>query len=398
MPDTQYAMRTQRSPACGNAYAMISFSIAPVANRYLLEFAAGRGNSTMGTDRSTLSCRPLLFLLVTLAIPGIARGATLEESAKELSVKIAALLPAAQPVSCEVRNRSSLGAAEVSRIERVVKTEVQGCSAPKPEAGGADAAVVITLSENWKELVWTGEIRKADAVRAVLLAVPRTGENRFAANSMHVTVRSEKFWEGQERILDAVETSNGAGMSWLVLLLPDRLAIQDLQTGAAGKVEIASAASTSRDPRGRLEAEPGGSSIWFWIGEQTCKMNLETRGAPECLLQAEMASTASRDFRALADLAPTPSLPPGMGMELTIAPVCGGSNQFLATAARDYTEADSLQVFQIEANGALPMSAELDFPGPILDLHSSLDANRAIVRNLTTGNYEAYRLDISCGQ
>jgi hypothetical protein len=111
-----------------------------------------------------------------------------------------------------------------------------------------------------------------------------------------------------------------------------------------------------------------------------------------------MASTASRDFRALADVSPTPVLLPGMGMELTIAPVCGGTNQFLATAARDYTQADSLQVFQLEANGASPMSAELDFPGPILDLHSALDANRVIVRNLATGNYEAYRLDISCGQ
>jgi hypothetical protein len=377
---------------------MISFSIAPGADGYLLVLAARRSNSMMGTDRSTFSCRPLLFLLVTLAMPGIARAATLEESAKELSVKIAALLPAAQPVSCEVRNRSSLGAAEVSRIERVVKAEVQGCSAPRLETGGSAATVVVTLSENWKELVWTGEIRRGDAVRAVLLAVPRTGENHFAANSMHVTVRSEKFWEGPERILDAVETSNGAGKSWLVLLLPDSLAVQDLQTGVAGKVEIVSAASRSRDPRGRLAAEPGGSSIWFSIGEQTCKVNLETRGTPECLSPAEMASTASRDFRALADVSPTPVLLPGMGMELTIAPVCGGTNQFLATAARDYTQADSLQVFQLEANGASPMSAELDFPGPILDLHSALDANRAIVRNLATGNYEAYRLDISCGQ
>lgn len=398
MPDTQYAMSTQRSPARGNHYAMISFSLAPRMDGQLLILAAGASKSMMGTDRSTLSCRPLLFLLMTLAIPGIAHGATLEESAKELSAKIAAILPAGQPVSCEVRNRSSLGAAEVSRIELAVKAGVSACNAPRTNTGGAAATVVVTLAENWKEMVWTGEIRQGEAVRAVLLSVPRTGGNRFAANSMHVTVRSEKFWEGPERILDALEISNGAGKSWLVRLLPASLAIQDLQSGATGKMEIASAVSVNRDPRGRLDAEPGGSFVWFSLAEQLCKVNLETAGTPECLSPAEMASPWSRNFHTLANLSPTPSLLPGMGMELTIAPVCGGSNQFLATAARDYTQADSLQVFQLEPNGPAAMSAELDFPGPILDLHSAVNANRAIVRNLATGNYEAYRLDISCGQ
>ena len=398
MHGVRYEMRTQRSSARGNRYAMISFSLAPGLDRHLLILAAGRSKSMMGTDRSTLSCRPLLFLLVTLAIPGIARGATLEESAKALSAKIAAILPVGQPASCEVRNRSSLGAAEVSRIELAVKAQVSGCSAPHPEAGSTGLTVVVTLSENWKEMVWTGEIHQGDAVHAVLLAVPRAGENRFAANSMHVTLRSQKFWEGPARILDALEISNGAGRSWLVLLLPDSLSIQDLQTGDINKMEIAPGTATSRDPRGRLDTEPGGSFIWYSVAGQTCKVNLETRGTSECPSATEMTASASRNFRALTDLSPTPALLPGMGMELTIGPVCGGTNQFLATAARDYTQADSLQVFQLEPNGATPMSAPLDFPGPILDLHAAPGPNRAVARNLSTGNYEAYRLDISCGQ
>jgi hypothetical protein len=90
--------------------------------------------------------------------------------------------------------------------------------------------------------------------------------------------------------------------------------------------------------------------------------------------------------------------PPGKGIELVILPVCGGTNQFLASGGRDYTQTDSLQVFQTELNGPVAMSGELDFPGPILALHIAPDAPRAIVRNLATGNYEAYRLDISCGQ
>jgi hypothetical protein len=57
-----------------------------------------------------------------------------------------------------------------------------------------------------------------------------------------------------------------------------------------------------------------------------------------------------------------------------------------------------LQVFQTQPSGAVAVSAELDFPGPIMALHVGSDTPRAIVRNLATGNYEAYRLSFSCGQ
>jgi hypothetical protein len=398
MCDTQYAMHAQRPATPPNACAMISFSLCCGADRCFVILAARRSKSMRGTDRSTLSCRPLLFLLVTLAIPGIARAASLEDSAKELSVKITAMLPNGQPATCEIRNHSSLGPDEVSRIERVLKAEVQGCGAPLAENARTAAAVIVTLSENWKELVWTAEIRQADAVHAVLLSMPRTGESHFTANAMHVTVRSEKFWEGPERILDAAETSNGVGKSWLVLLLPASLAIQDLQTGTTRRLEVVPAPSGMREPWGRLGVSQRSSSIWFTAGSQTCNVDLDTQALLECLPKTEIDAPPTGRYPMSIELVPGGTPPPGKGFELRITPLCGGTDQFLATSARDYTQTDSLQVFQVESNGPVAMSGELDFPGPIMALHMEPDANRAIVRNLVTGNYEAYRLDISCGQ
>ena len=98
------------------------------------------------------------------------------------------------------------------------------------------------------------------------------------------------------------------------------------------------------------------------------------------------------------DIAPPGPPPPGKGTVIEMKPVCGGASQFLATGARDYTQTDSVQVFQTESSGAVAVSTELDFPGPITALHAISDAPRAVVRNLTTGNYEAYRLSFSCGQ
>ncbi len=73
--------------------------------------------------------------------------------------------------------------------------------------------------------------------------------------------------------------------------------------------------------------------------------------------------------------------------------------QFLATGARRlYTQPDSLQLFELKSGSAVPASAELNFPGPVTALHAASETPRAVVKNLSTGNYEAYRLSFSCAQ
>ena len=132
----------------------------------------------------------------------MARPATLEESAKDLARKIAAALPAEENVSCEIRNISSLQPGDVTRVEKALKAELQERGVRLANSG-AEANVVVTLSENFTNLVWTGEIHKGDTSQVVAIAAERSPENRAFSNAMPVTIRSEKFWEGPERILDA---------------------------------------------------------------------------------------------------------------------------------------------------------------------------------------------------
>lgn len=399
IPDTHYAKPRRSLPGCPNAYAMISISVSPCASIFIASFKGQCREPMMCADRSTLASRAILFFFTLVGIPGASRCATLEDSAVELSHKIAAVLPSGQKVSWEIRNNSSLRPDEIARIDQALKAQLQDQGVQMSASGTAETSVKVTLSENWKELIWTGEIRQGDALHTVLLVVPRSSEYQAHSNSMHVTIRSEKFWEGAERILDAAEVSNGNGKSWFVMLKPASLIIQDLQTGSTSKIDIASSQSTSRDSWGQLGSDQSANVVWFAIMPQVCKVDLETSSLTECLPDgAASEGPTSTRLPFIIDLAPTTSSSPGKGLELVIAPVCGGTNQFLATGARDYTQTDSLQVLQTEPNGPVAMSGELDFPGPIVALHTALDAPRAIVRNLTTGYYEAYRLAISCGQ
>jgi hypothetical protein len=86
---------------------------------------------------------------------------------------------------------------------------------------------------------------------------------------------------------------------------------------------------------------------------------------------------------------------------------CGTGTQILVTSKGDWTNPDSVRVIQIQNGAAREVSSPMEFPGPIIALHTAATgtaesglANKsavAIVRNLQTGRYEAYRLTISCG-
>jgi hypothetical protein len=379
---------------------MISLSVSPCTNVFFVIFKGQCCESMMSADRSTLTRHVILFVFALIGPTSVSHSATLDESAAEMARKIAAGLPDRQNVTCEIQNNSSLRPSEVTRIDQVLKAELRNQGVGLPGSSGAETNVKVTLSENWKEFIWTGEIRQGGTSRTVLLAVPRPGENQALSNAMHVTVRAEKFWEGPDRILDAAEVSGGNGKSWFVLLQPASLVIQDLQTGSIANIDLASTQSLRRDLWGLLWSDQAGNAIWFAILPQMCKVDLETPSLTDCLPVPATEGPAQTRLKLLIDPGPTGPPSPGKAIELLIAPVCGGANQFLATTARDYTQTDSLQVFQTEPNGPVAMSGELDFPGPIVALHAAPapDAPRAIVRNLSTGYYEAYRLAISCGQ
>jgi hypothetical protein len=398
MPDTHCATRRARGSKPPNRRAMI---FSRLGHRAVFPFVfreAGRSTTTMSADRSTSSLRAVLFLFALLGIPCGARSSTLEESAKELAQKIVPALPAGENVSCEIRNISSLKPGEAARVEQTLKAELQDRGVHLAR-GAAAISLVVTLSENFKSFVWTGEIRQGETSQVVFVSLDRFAQNRAISSAMLVTIRSEKFWEGPQRILDAGEISNGAGKSWLVLLLPDSLIIQDKQTGLVNKLEIASNQGVSRDPWGNLSLVPVGDTIAFFLAPRVCSVNLESPNLNGCLAGEGSAGAPLGSRSALMfDVSPPGPPPPGKGTEIEMKSACGGANQILASGARDYTQPDSLQVFQMDLSGAVAVSSELDFPGPITAVHAVSDPPTAIVRNLTTGNYEAYRLSFSCGQ
>ena len=78
---------------------------------------------------------------------------------------------------------------------------------------------------------------------------------------------------------------------------------------------------------------------------------------------------------------------------------CGAGWQILATS-RGVRSSDSVRAYEFPDRDAVAVSAELDFPGSITEMWTEArgDTAIAIAKNAETGDYEAYRLAMACGQ
>jgi hypothetical protein len=91
-------------------------------------------------------------------------------------------------------------------------------------------------------------------------------------------------------------------------------------------------------------------------------------------------------------------LPVNWGSDLAqISVNCGGGSLVLASGPKDHSSRDTLQGFEVEPRAVTLVTPIVEFPGPVLSLKDADDSEAiAIVFNLTTGNYEAYRVTAEC--
>ena len=351
----------------------------------------------MGIDRSNLSLRTVMILFVFLGASTAARSATLEDSARELARKVTAALPAGDHVSIEIRNISSLAAEDVSVVEQTLTNALHDQDVRLPLDRKDAVNVRVTLSESIKSFLWAAEIDHGGTHQVLLLAVPRPAGDRIVSSALPMTLRSEKFWEGSQRILDAILTKASNGDPLLLLLAQDGLQIRNIGSNKVSIIPIPLDPSVTRASAGGLEQTDDG--ITFRTVPQVCLIDTDARALIECH-PAGVPSTG-RVFQKMEGGMPgTPQV--DRGSQITaVESSCRAGELYLAAGAGDYTESDTIGLFESTVvNGIAAekrLSDFLHFPGPVVALQFAKFAPRAIVRNLQTGNYEAYRISVTCG-
>jgi hypothetical protein len=214
---------------------------------------------------------------------------------------------------------------------------------------------------------------------------------------MPMTFRSEKVWEGPQTILDAMVVNSSSGDSLLLLLTPVSLLIRKIGSDEVSIVQIPAIEPIARDPLGGMTQFENKVTVRFL--KQICSIDLDTRTLAECHPPEDPGGPPPGRIFADVKIA---YMYRGVNQIAPVQSSCRTGYLYILSGSGDYTEPDTVRVFESTVTNGItaerPLSDVLHFAGPVMALPFNGTMPRAIVRNLETGNYEAYRFSITCAQ
>ena len=321
----------------------------------------------------------LSTFLLFFAATAIARDDSAEHHVRELARRVSAEL-AKNKVNCvNWNNHEAVSESRSQQWRGMFVEELQG--AQNDSAAAEVCGVSVYLERTPAQVVITADVENGTGKQVLFAAIPRAGIP--AENGSVSTPRLEKelLWQQSERILDAIFVRGEDGaIDRLVVLQKDALKVYEKRSGSWKEVQskpLGDAAATRRGPHGELYYsldQP--DRVKMVLAGKTCQANLGDATAPNCQQNLDV-------WRA--------------GMLLSSP--CSSQVWWLRSDGGDMTASDRLELVNPSLPAAQAPIAELATPGPVLSISSgeALRADTAVVFNLSTGNYEVYRIALACG-
>lgn len=395
----------------------------------------------------------VIFILALFSAPGKAQD--FAGAGEQLAAKIVAAA-GAKTMNLEVVNRSSLSAATADEIRRNLLTQLAALGARFVGAAQASASVRVSLSENLQSYLWVAEIEQgASPPAVVIVSLPRTAPLSIEPQATTMVLHKTSLWSQQERVLDvAVIDSSPARMLVLDANGVATYRSQDGRWQLEQSQLVAHSRPWPRDLRGRLVLGRDKEHFFdVYLPGVHCRSSVSAAPAMTCSdsdepwpLAADFAIlnapfTASRNYFSGALSPPVGRLTTapafystapvvrdqstwwllaavdgqvhlldgatdqvadksGWGSEIAaVRSGCGSGQQILASGSGD-GRSDTVRAFEVIGREPVPVSAGLEVTGSITALWTeSSGANAvAVVHNLETGRYEAFRLTLTCGR
>jgi hypothetical protein len=304
------------------------------------------------------------------------------------------------PATLSVNNISGLDASYASAIEAAVRAQLQRHSfslvAENSAAAQSAIRLQLSLSESAAEYVWVLQILNDPSERAafpvIIVAAPKADSADAGADQQTLSLEKRFVWKQADKILDfALLKDASTGELTLLVLGTNGLATYK-PAGSEWQLSrtspIPQATPPSRDPQGTIDLKEGKITL----KGVRCVGDPDLAGVLQC-----KESTAGRVLR--SPVVDIPGLPNSVGV--SIEEKCRGEIVSLFTAEGDWTQNDSIRGCLSKGIPLpeVPSGNTVEFDGPVMVLHSGPEDNsvRAIVHNLKTGEYEAYRVTATCG-
>jgi hypothetical protein len=306
-----------------------------------------------------------------------------------LADKIAAVTKRGEGLSLEVKNISSLRAADGDGLQQLLVADLSRRNRRVVPESSADAALQVTFSESVDGYVWIAQILGGDKDHVVMVSVAAPNE-KASTKAVPLTLHRKIIWEQDAKILDfgIVGESTAGGSLMLIVLGTDQLSFyssEEKDWKLARTVDLQYGQPAQRDMRGRLDLQVGKAELPG--GE--CSGDFQH---PETVRCASIAATADPETRGQSVAIQGRSI----GDYAVLPATCGDDSLTLASGTGDWTEADFIQAY--EGRNLSAASQQIQVPGPVLELRRDSDGRsaRVVSRNLKTGVYEASIVSVSC--
>jgi len=301
-------------------------------------------------------------------------------------------------VKLVVENVSSLDAVHVGAISEALTEQLRRHSFTFPATNSTAAQsalpLQLTLSESATEYAWVLEVSKDSAdttsVPAMIVSVSKSAFTEAEPGEQSLSLEKRFVWRQRERFLDfALSTDSASGQSLLLVLDTKRLEIYKA-SGSGWQLlrstPIPQMAALPRDSEGTIS--PKERKIWFKGFE--CVGDPDLTGAVQCKI--------SPPSRNLVTRVKIPGLPNSLGT--LVYGECRGETLSAYTGEGDWTQTDSIQGYLISSNpvSAVAVGDAIQVRGPVISLQAERDVSavRVVIRNLKTGEYEAYIVTAAC--
>jgi hypothetical protein len=350
--------------------------------------------------------------ILLLASAFYMRAATLNEAAHDLAAQIAAALPSHTGAVVSFENMSTLSASEAARIQGLLEAEMKQQGIVSVSGG---SQLIIDISENNRGFLLLAQIALPSGTR--VLICPWTMEAAPGAPEVAQIALFKNLVIAQPApVLDFLLPSP----SQLIVLEPGR-AVNYSLTGTRWTIdrftEVTLERPLPRDARGRLiyanglaEIHLADRSAMWPLADQTVRWVAGRNYLTGSDASQFFATAFSNNRNAKAELDGRVHIYDATGNPLAVVDSWGsdlaaitgscGRSFVIASSNSDRDQPDRLQAYDLNDQGAVAIGDPLTFPGRITTLWPSETGGQlsVVAHNPGTGQYEAYRVALTCTQ
>ena len=217
----------------------------------------------------------LVLIILFLAVSRVC-GSDLEQLARDMAERIAALPNMAESIRLTSRETPAGSSSELRELRRMIADELKKRHLKISQEPAGSLTITLTMGESLRGRLLIAEIQTSDEPNAIIIPV-RAGSST-ANPSRRVSLQKSLVWRQDEPILDFVSQPGK-----ILVLSPTRIAL--IQNQGQGWKEqyswdLGSVERLPRDPRGRLLLS--GSDFRAYLPRTECRASLEPGSALTC--------------------------------------------------------------------------------------------------------------------